>query len=169
MRLVLILVFVGLTANAAYAQSEDFNPYRAVVDAMSLGQAQPLIEAAYGSLEETTANLPEDFAGEGVRMFTHRGEVSSLFLFCNDRLAAVSAVVTPTMAANVLMPFLMPDGPKLAIYPGENGVFISVEEPGIQLSYSGVGTKTSYVALGYPADVFKNMSFRNRCKEMASN
>ena len=168
MRLFLTSLCLTLAASGAHAQSDDFNPYQAVLAAMPLSEAQPLIAAAYGSAEETTANIPEDFAGEGVKMLSSRtdGSTTSLFLFCDDRLAAVSAVVTAKVAAEILMPFLTPDGPKLKVYPGEQGVMISTEEPDIQIGYWGVGTKASYVSVGYPGDVFKDMSFRQRCREV---
>jgi hypothetical protein len=169
MRLVLTVLAFSLPAIAAHAQSDDFNPYQAVLDAMPLDQARPLIEAAYGPVEDTTGNLDANWTGEGVMMLSLRdgNDQFSAFLFCNDRLAAVSAMVTPMTAASVLAPLSLPSGPDLVVNPSEHGVIISAEEPDISFAYWGVGTKASSVSLSYPWKVFLNMDLPGRCAEVA--
>jgi hypothetical protein len=172
MRLVLTMPLLALSmVGPCFAQSDDFNPYQAVLDAMPLSQAQPLIEAALGPVEDTTGRLHKDFAGAGVKILSVRdaSDNLSIFLFCDDRLAAVSAVVTTTVAAGVLAPLSLPSGPALVVNPSEQGVMISAEEPDVNFAYWGVGTETSYVSLSYPWTVFVNMDFEGRCQDVAAD
>ncbi len=171
MRLVLTVPFLALTMAPCFAQSDDFDPYQAVLDAMPLSKAQPLIEAAYGPVEDTTGRLDGELAAAGVKILSARDANDNLsaFLFCDDRLAAVSAIVTTRVAASVLGPLSLPSGPALVVNPSEQGVMISAEDPDISFAYWGVGTTASSVSLSYPWKVFVNMDFPGRCEDVAAD
>ena len=170
MRFALTMPLLAYLAGPCLAQSESFNPYQAVLEAMPLEQAEPLIEALYGPIK------PEDrFSGPGVPYAG--GPILALlprpsaapayfFLFCDEQLAAVSAPVSAAMAAAILEP-LTPPGSNTTVYPNDGGVWLQTKDDTLMVDYRGVGTKQSMIVLTYPQQVFFEMDFAARCDEVA--
>lgn len=168
MRPVLTMPFLVLTLAApCFAQSDDFNPYQAVLDGMPLEQAEPLIVDAYGPARERYSGINKPYDGGPVLvMMLGSDSESTLFLFCQDRLAAFSARITPNVAAAILRPLTRP-GTDITIFPHEAGVWFETPDRTVSIDYRGVGTKDSKIVASYPEDVVLNLNFAARCDEVA--
>lgn len=171
MRLVLTMLSLICLAIPSLAQSDDFNPYQAVLDAMPLEQARPLLEAAYGPIEDVTDTFGEGWATHGEKLLGAGtgSDRASTFLFCGDRLAAAYTYATPATAAEILRSLSRPGGPELVLNPHAGGIAISAAKPDVAVTYRGVGTRSSYVSLSYPSEVFVHMNFKRRCEEVAAD
>lgn len=171
MRFALTMPFLALfVAAPCFAQSDSFNPYQAVLDAMPLQQAEPLIQSLYGPIERE-----DRFSGPGVpydggpilALFPRPSDAPAyLFLFCEEQLAAVSAPVTAAMAAAILTP-LTPPGSNTTVHPNDGGVWIQTKDDTLMVEYQDVGTKKSMIVLNYPQQVVSMMDFAGRCAEVA--
>lgn len=167
MRLALTMPFLALTiATPCFAQSDDFNPYQAVLDGMSLEQAEPLIEAAYGPIGDRLAGVATPYDDGPVQILMLQSAGTPFFLFCEGRLAAFSGPITPAQAATILRPLTSAGADNIA-YPDENGVWFQTADELLSIDYTGVGTKTSMVMLTYPQEVMLNFNFDKRCAEVA--
>lgn len=171
MRLVLTVLCLCLAStNVAEAQSDDFNPYQATLDAMPLEQAEPLIEAAYGPIENRyAAGIAQPYDGGPVLVvMTGDAERSGLFLFCEERLSAFGAPLTPTTAAKILRPLTHP-GTDTQVYAADDGITFFAADDTLTLMYQGVGTKSSFVTATYPSQVLLNYDFAGRCEEVSTS
>lgn len=169
MRLVLTVLLFIWPVVATHAQSDAFNPYQAVRDAMPLAQAEPLIAEAYGPIGERYAGIGRPYDGGPVLiMMLGDGAASSLFLFCRDRLAAFSAPITPNVAVAILRPLTQP-GTDITIFPHETGIWFETADRTVSVDYRGVGSKTSTIMASYPQEVLLTFNYAVRCDELAAN
>lgn len=164
MRLGLTALCLGLAlTNATYAQSDDFNPYQATLDAMALEQAEPLIEAAYGPIENRYSGIAQPYE-DGPVLVLMAG--SAMFLFCEEQLAAFTAPLKPTTAAQILRPLTRP-GADTTVYAADDGIAFFAVDDTLTVIYSGVGTKTSSVTATYPRKLVLSLDFAKHCEDLA--
>jgi hypothetical protein len=167
MRLALTMPFFALTlAPPCLAQSDDFNPYQAVLDGMPLAEAEPLIVAAYGDISDRSKGIPGKEDDAVLVLFAGTDEQKPMFVFCNDRLAAASATVTTEVAAAVLGPLSLPTSPPVEVYAHRDGVALTLQDRQLYVSYDGVGTEQSGITLNYPMQVFLNLDLSGLCAQV---
>ncbi|MBW4656809.1 MAG: hypothetical protein KME20_27740 [Kaiparowitsia implicata GSE-PSE-MK54-09C] len=170
MRFCLTTLFLACVGVPCFAQSEAFNPYRAVVDAMPLQQAEPLIQSLYGPVgpaDRLNGLFGVYDEGSVLALMPRPTEAPAyLFLFCEERLAAVSAPVTAAMAADILKPLTGP-GSNTSVHPDDGGIRLQTKNDTLTVEYRDVGTKKSMVVLTYPQKVYVEMDFAGRCAELA--
>lgn len=156
MRALLLLLLIALPT-AAHGQSDDFNPYQAVIDQMPRAEAEAAITDAYGAMEthEGDGNSAMVTVGSEERGL-------SVFLFCDDRLAAASAPVTPKIAMTILAPLTVAGLEAGSVYPFEEGLTFLLLGNQLNVTYRNVGTPTSGILVTYPTDVFNRYEFCNR-------
>ena len=169
MRLVLSLSCLLVSAAAVAAQPEPFNPYSAALHAMPLAEARPRLEAAYGQLADAAQTMDPAFTAPGVTLLSAQDSVPpAVFLFCDDKMAGVMAPVAPSAASDILLPLSGPGQPAADIFPTQSGIVITFETAEISLVYEGVGSPNSQVVLIYPAQVFRTMTLKRRCTDLAA-
>lgn len=104
MRLLLSLFCLGV-ASPALAQEPGFNLHQAALDAMPMAEARPSLESIYGPLRDLTKDLPQHLIRNAVTaLATPEGEPLSYFVFCDDKFAGFTAVVSPKAASEILAP-----------------------------------------------------------------
>ena len=170
MRLAPTVPILALTmATPCLAQSDDFNPYQATLDAMPLAQAEPLIVGGYGPavIRYSGINKPYD-GGPILVMVLGDGPKASLFLFCEGHLAAFAAPVTPKVASAILRPLTHTDT-NMTIFPHETGVWFETSDRAVSIDYRDVGTKSSWISAGYPRELTRTLDYAKRCDEVAVN
>lgn len=165
MRLALTMALVLALAGPAVAQSDDFNPYQAVVDRTPFADAEPLIEAAYGPITDSYSGIGKPYDGGPIRIALVTDN-PGFFLFCDDKLAAMSAEVTAGVASSILGPLTVPPL-TLSVFVHESGVWFESSDRTISVDYRGVGTKASHITAAYPAKVALNLDYAGRCEEVA--
>ena len=173
MRLAPTMLLLVLTmATPCLAQSDDFNPYQATLDAMPLAQAEPMIVGSYGPAVTHYSGINKPYDGGPILVMVLGDDPkASFFLFCEDRLAAFSAPVTPKVASAILGPLTHPltKDTNMTIFPHETGVWFETSDRALSIDYLDVGTQSSWISAGYPADVTRTLNYSKRCDEVATN
>ena len=148
-------------------QAQEFNPYQAMLDRMSLAEAEPQIVARYGPIAQRQKDIGQDYDG-GPILILSMGEEDdfALFLFCAEKLAAFSAPISPAVAADILGPMAEPPG-QLSIHPTEDGISLHSLDGELAVHYFGVGTKHSLVNAAYSRLAWTQLDFAGRCAEVA--
>jgi hypothetical protein len=162
MRLALTMPFLALTLAPCFAQSDDFNPYQAILDGMPVAEAEPLIEAAHGPIKHRLAGIGKPYEGGPVLIIgAGPDEHFGVFVFCHDKLAAFGAPITPGVAGKILNPL----NPTIesAFHADDDGITIFAEDDELIIGYRGVGTKNSWIDATYPATPMHVYNFTDYC------
>lgn len=167
MRPVLTILLATAIATPAFAQSETFNPYQATLDRMPLAEAQPAIEAAYGSVADTSPG-PVGSKDKSALILTIKTTPNpSFFLFCHERMAGFSAPVTPVQAGEIINAQTGLDKPLPDVYGTPDGITVSLLDRALSVSYLGMGTPQSRVEMTYPMEVFILFNMDELCASFA--
>jgi hypothetical protein len=169
MRLALTMPFLALTLAPCFAQSDDFNPYQAVLDGMTLVEAEPLIVAAYGEIGGRYAGIAKPYDGGPILLLGAGSDVRyASFLFCDGVFAGLAAPVTPAVAAKIINPLTIP-GMEIKVYADDDdAITIFGVNDELMVTYQGIGTKSSWVSATYPANAMLRFNFADRCATMSN-
>ncbi|MEO5808210.1 hypothetical protein [Devosia sp.] len=162
MRLALTLLCALLAPITAARAAEEFNPYQASIDRMPIADAMRQIEAHYGPTKE-----PRTYENGTVTVMGGTDHDLSLFLFCDGKMAGMSASVSTEVAAKILLPLTGPDA-KVEVFGTDDGVMLSLLGHTLTFYYRGIGTKSSNVIATYPTEVFNVFQFERYCDELKS-
>jgi len=166
-RLLLSLLCLGF-ASPALAQETTFNLHQAVLDAIPIEEARSGIETIYGPLRDFTKDLPQHLVTDAVTaLATPDGGLLSYFVFCDDKFAGFTAVVSPKAASELLGPLTLSTSPPVDVFPDEQGVTLTFPDANLIAFYTGIGTKQSYVTISYPHDLLLNLDFAGHCADLA--
>ncbi len=170
MRLAVTMPFLALTIAApCFAQEEEFNPYQAALDGMTLEVATPQLESLYGTLTDVTEQVGPDLAAaEGVLLYKNDPSKPVRFLFCGGKLAAFASIVSAAVAGRIVEGLTSPVQPATEIYASADGVMIRFPESLVSAQYWGIGTADSYVSVNYPWETIARQKFVERCQELAT-
>lgn len=164
MRLALTMSFLTLTLAPCWAQSTDFNPYQAVLDGMSLVEAEPLIVASLGPIQGRYSGINQPYEGGPILVLsTGEGEKYALFLFCKEKLTGFVAPITSKAAAQILGPLTYPDGDS-EVFAGDHGITVYAMDDELAVSYLGVGTEASMVQVLYPRRGMLGFDYAGQCE-----
>lgn len=173
MRLAPTMLLLALTiATPCFAQSDDFNPYQATLDAMPLAQAEPIIVEAYGPAVARYSGINKPYDGGPILVMVLGDDPkAAFFLFCEDGLAGFSAPVTPKVASAILGPLTNPltKDANMTIFPHETGVWFETSDRAVSIDYRDVGTNSSWISAGYPQELVLTLNYSERCDEVAKN
>lgn len=163
MRPALTMSFLALSLVPCLAQSDDFNPYQAVLDGMPLAEAEPLIVAAYGAITHRSKGMPGKEDDTVLLLRAGTAEQQPIFVFCHETLAAASAAVTTGVAATILGPLTLSISPPFEAFADDSGIALTLDDRQLYVYYSGIGTKQSGVTVTYPRDVFVTLDLPGFC------
>ena len=167
MRPALTLSFLTLTLAPCWAQSTDFNPYQAVLDGMSLAEAEPLIVASLGPIQGRYGGINQPYGGGPILVLSAgEGEEYALFLFCEDKLTGFVAPITAKAAAQILGPLTYPDGDS-EVYADDQGITVYAMADELTVAYRGVSTKASMVQALYPRAML-GLDYAGQCERAAN-
>ncbi|HEY0033038.1 MAG TPA: hypothetical protein VGB81_07215 [Devosia sp.] len=163
-RLVLVLLMCLLQPVASRGQSNDFNPYQAVLDRMPLAKAEKQIVAAYGPvIDRYSGNGQVNEGGPTLVLSANRPGGPAFFLFCEQKLSAFAGPITPATAAEILRP-LIAERTDITVYPTDDGMFFEAMGQSLSITYMGVGTKSSSVFAAYPTSATRAYDITSHCK-----
>lgn len=167
MRLVLTMPFLALALAApCFAQSDDFNPYQAVLDGMPLAEAEPLIVASLGAIQGRYGDINKPYDGGPVLVLSTGDDATfALFLFCKEKLAGFVAPITPKAAAQILRPLTHADGDSV-MYAADDGITVFAADDELTVSYKGIGTGTSMVQALYPRAML-GFDYADQCERLS--